>query len=52
MPNLQPGHIISVSGFLTRVIRDGAHIRAFELTGIDQLGILAKTTMPLPAPGK
>jgi len=46
MPKLQVGHIVSVSGFFSRVLReDDGKIQFFEVE-VEQVNILAKTAVP------
>jgi len=51
MPKLQVGHIVSISGFLSRVRQEGnGKVQFFEVD-IEQVNILGKTAVPV-APGQ
>ena len=50
MPKLQVGHIVSVSGFISRVLREvDGKIQFFEVE-VEQVNILAKTAVPIATP--
>ena len=46
MPKLQVGHIISVSGFLSRVCQQEGRVHFFEVD-VEQVNILGKTAVPV-----
>ena len=49
MPKLQVRHIVSTSGFLSHVLRqDDGKVQYFEIE-VEQVNILAKTTVPTSA---